>query len=184
MTIAHWSMIPSSKAAKQDMVLDLLTSAPMLFSRDDGTVNKEYIFRALDMPSVNAKMDPDECDRKLANRENVAVMAGRPVVVEPFHNHVLHMSVHRRQLVDVRCMEQPDAYAALRQHWLEHDMATKMGMGPPGMPQPGAPGGVPEGMGPPNEGLPNQPGRAGNNEPMGDFAMQGEPRRDMAGGNE
>lgn len=182
-TVAHGSMIPTSKAAKQDMVLDLLTSAPMLFSRDDGSVNKEYIFRSLDMPSVNAKMDPDECDRKLANRENAAAMEGRPIMVEPFHNHVLHSSVHRRQLVDVRCMADPTAYETLKQHWMQHQAMMGMGMAPPGMPMPG--GGGPAGLAPPNQGLPNQPGLpGGEDEATGEFALPGEPRGDMAGGSE
>lgn len=136
-TVASGSMLPQSKAAKQDLVLDLLQNAPAVLMDDTGRPDKARIFRILDMPSVSGRQDPDDADRMRAQREHEMIRRGEVVQPSPWENPAVHMAEHRRELLSARAEADPEYRARLAAHFLGHQAAAAPATPPA---QPGAPG--------------------------------------------
>jgi hypothetical protein len=172
-TIEHGAMIPRSKAAQQDTVLELLQRAPMLFTGEDGKLMRNRLFRMLDIPVATDRLTPDIADRNQAYQEHIEAKRGEPVQAMPWEDHVLHMQIHRAWLQSEDAKRNPEAMQAIASNYAEHEMALQQGLGPV-QPTPESPlGGVGGGPAPPGAGGgPGEPGLPP--EPQG--GLQGGPK--------
>ena len=88
------SMMPESKAARRDEVLQLWSAG--LIVDESGMPDSK---RALDLMQYTSTsdtelMNPDEDDRSWAREENLLMASGQQVLPEPHDNHPLHAAEH------------------------------------------------------------------------------------------
>jgi hypothetical protein len=125
-TIIHGSMMPKSPAAQQETMIQMLQYAPFLFVDENGQMDKEHIFRVLDMPTARGRVSLDGKQRTRVYQEHIDVTEGREIVVQPYDNDMLHMRLHAARLSDMEWFsENQEAAMRLMQHYAEHEMQIK-----------------------------------------------------------
>lgn len=89
------SAMPKSTAAKQAMVMDMLTAG---FFTDPRTGMPDYAkaLKYLEFGSVSDIYEESSLDSNQAKRENLRLKEGQLAVAEPWHNHETHIYEHNR----------------------------------------------------------------------------------------
>jgi len=138
LTVEAGSAMPSSKAAKQSMVMEMLTAG---FFTDPRTGRPDFAkaLKYLEFGSVDDIYQDNALDCNQAQRENEKLKTGQEVQVLDWHNHEAHFYEHNRmrkttdyEMLDDGIKQIIDA------HCLMHQEALK----PPATPtQPVKPGG-------------------------------------------
>lgn len=152
------SALPTSKAAKQAFIMDLMKM---------GFVDPAKGLQVLEIGGINKLYDDIQTDMRQAQRENLRMQNGQPVMVNTWDNHALHIETHNK-FRKGQTFENlnPQVQQLFEQHVQMHQIVAMGGvvppmggdpaqapLGPPGAPQPALPPGV--GAGPeqqPNEG--------------------------------
>lgn len=70
--------------------------------------------------SLTPITDKPLSERALIERENEAMVDGRPVKIAPTHNHPAHINEHSVMLLDPDVLADPVAYETLAMHIMEH----------------------------------------------------------------
>ena len=125
-TIIHGSMMPKSPASQQETMIQMLQYAPFLFVDENGQMDKEHIFRVLDMPTARGRVSLDGKQRARAYQEHIDCQEGKDIVVQPYDNDMLHMRLHAARLSDDEWFqENQEAAMKLMQHYAQHEMQIR-----------------------------------------------------------
>ncbi len=101
------SAMPKSTAAKQAMVMDMLTAG---FFTDPRTGQPDFAkaLKYLEFGSVADIYEESALDSSQAKRENQRLKEGGEAIAEPWHNHEAHLYEHNRMRKTAEYEEMPD----------------------------------------------------------------------------
>jgi hypothetical protein len=112
------SALPTSRAAKQATVLELYKLAA--FGAPGSPEATTKLLEVLDMAGMEQALEEWRIDQREARRENTMMAAGRPVQVQPWQNHAVHIGEHNRFRKGQQFLALPPE---LQQIWGQHVQA-------------------------------------------------------------
>lgn len=127
------SQLPLSRQARLQYTIDLVNAGIL-----DRVADKKKILTMLELGTDEGVIDEEQLDRQNARRENLQMMDGLQLEINPWDNDLVHLEQHTnfQKLPDFAKLATPEVISAFEMHKARHQLRVQQVMmaQQPGMP--------------------------------------------------